>query len=241
VAANAGYANLASKVTTTSGSGGYGMIGSEATILAGTNTSGSAQTVTMQWRTQTLAERASPALVSDVVSLSGMALDGTSQTSPFVLQMTYNPALLPLGSDSEGLWAADKRIYLAWLDPGDGKWENAVAGNVGTNLGVFQLGAWVPGDMTLGDYGVNTANHTVWAVLDHNSDFAVVPEPATFALLGVGVVALVGYGWRRRRKRSLSLADEPTLSSDDETDLQADGPAILSLPSRWTEAKRRAA
>ncbi len=52
VAPNASYANLESKTTATSGSGGQGMAGSTATILAGTNSSGSAQTVGMAWRTR---------------------------------------------------------------------------------------------------------------------------------------------------------------------------------------------
>ncbi len=81
-------------------------------------------------------------------------------------------------------------IYLVWLDPGDGRWENAVRGNVGTNLGGFRRGAWPSGDMTLGDWGVDTADHTVWAVLDHNSQFAVVPEPGTLALLMAAAAVL---------------------------------------------------
>ena len=64
-------------VMATTGIGGYGMVGSTATILAGTNTSSSAETVSMSWRTQTQAERTSPALISDVLQLSGMSLDGT--------------------------------------------------------------------------------------------------------------------------------------------------------------------
>jgi len=31
---------------------------------------------------------------------------------------------------------------------------------------------------------------------------AVVPEPSTFALLGIGGIALVAYGWRRKRQQA---------------------------------------
>ena len=59
--------------------------------------------------------------------------------------------------------------------------------------------------MTLGDWGVNTANHTVWAVIDHDSDFAVevtpAPEPGTLILLAAGAVALIGHRLRQRRER----------------------------------------
>ncbi|MCX7424780.1 MAG: PEP-CTERM sorting domain-containing protein [Planctomycetia bacterium] len=169
------YANLESMAKATTGSGGYDLVGSKATILAGTNSSSSSQTVSMQWRTQTLEDRTGPMLVSDVLHLIGMTLDGTDQTSPFVLQMNYNPALLPLGTESEETWASNELVYLGWRNASTGRWTNAIDGNFGTNMGGFHLGAWPNGDMTLGDYGVNTSSHTVWAVLDHNSDFGVVP------------------------------------------------------------------
>ena len=234
VAQNGSYANLESIATATTGSGGYSMVGSTATILWGTNSSGSAQTVSMAWRTQTLTERTSPVLISDVLDLSGMKLDGTGQTSPFVLQMTYNPSLLPLGAGSEGLWASNQWLYLGWLNPNTDTWQNAVLGNYGSTNDTFVgVGAW-SGDTTLGDWGVNTATDTVWAVVNHNSEFAVVPEPSTLILLAVAI-SLIGYAWQRRRGRF------QTVFSHDEPTSQDDGREILSMPSPWTKAARRAA
>ena len=216
VAAGGTYIGLGSAVANPSA----GEQASTADILAGSNSSGSAQAVSMQWRTQALGE----GLFSDVVEVSGMALSGSStgQTAPFVLQMTYNPGLI---------LSANELPYLGWLNPTTNTWENAVLGNYGSSNDTFVgIRAW-NGDTTLGDWGVNTTNDTVWAVVDHNSDFAAVPEPSTLALLGVAA-GLMSYGLRRRKK---SLAVEST--DQDETD----APAILSFPSYRAESKRRAA
>ena len=140
VAQNGSYANLASMATTTTGSGGYALVGSTATILAGTNNSASSQSVSMQWRTQTLAERTNPGLLSDVVQLGGMATGGTGQTGTFVLQMGFAPSLLPSGTSSEPLLASEGLIYLGWLNPNTNQWGNAISGNFGTNAGSFHLG-----------------------------------------------------------------------------------------------------
>src|SRR5208283_1966362 len=121
------------------------------------------------------------------------------------------------------------------LNPSIDQWLNAVAGNIGTNLGGFHLGAWLPGDMTLGDWGVDMTSHTVWAVLDHNSDFAVVPEPSTLSLLAAGGLGLLAAVRRRRKGR---LASGTTVSGQD------DAPIMLSFPPRCCyreEATRRAA
>ncbi|TWU09442.1 PEP-CTERM motif protein [Symmachiella macrocystis] len=41
-----------------------------------------------------------------------------------------------------------------------------------------------------------------WRGYEIFSNMAVVPEPSTFALLGIGGLALVGYGWRRKRQQA---------------------------------------
>ena len=60
----------------------------------------------------------------------------------------------------------------------DDQWLPAVEGNFGSTNNTFVgVEPW-NGDMTLGEWGVNVETHSVWAVVDHNSDFAVVPDPA---------------------------------------------------------------
>ena len=220
VAQNASYANLESKVATTTGSGGEGMVGTTATILAGTASKSS--TVSMAWRTATSNPQTGvqEGFVSDVLSLTGMGIvdtqtkDGSVHTDAFVLQMTYDPLGVESRKGLSELAAAQAGlIQMDYLDEGldgiagtaDDQWESAVLGNFGSNNDRFVgVGAWT-GDGTLGDWGVNVQTHTVWAVLDHNSEFAVVPEPSILALLAVGALGLAGYAWRKRRRDAAQM------------------------------------
>lgn len=52
----------------------------------------------------------------------------------------------------------------------------------------------------LGAWGVDTTGYDAWAVVNHNSEFAVVPEPSTIVLAGFGLLG--GFFALRRRKNS---------------------------------------
>lgn len=55
-------------------------------------------------------------------------------------------------------------------------------------------GTFGPGDVVfLSENRQGVAQYGIAAI-------AVVPEPSSFVLLGIGGVALIGYGWRRKRK-----------------------------------------
>ncbi|MEI8197080.1 MAG: autotransporter-associated beta strand repeat-containing protein, partial [Phycisphaerae bacterium] len=208
VISGATYAGQGSSITGLA----TGELATTADLLAGT--AGSQADVGMAWRTRGLAEKntASHGLVSEVLSLSGIALNGggthngSSQTDLFVLQMSYNPtALTNLTGLTEAQAAAQNILGLGYLDLGpdgllgtaDDTWLPAVNGNFGGTVLNVGNHSYTSTYFVLGDYGVDTTNHVVWAVLNHNSQFAaLVPEPASLTILAWGATALMV----RRRK-----------------------------------------
>ena len=112
---------------------------------------------------------------SDVFNLSGgPTIDlATGETDIFVLQLQM--AKMDVGT------------ILGWLDPETNTWVNAVDGNFGGTSNFLGDAAYNPAtDFVLGSYGIDTTNNSVWAVINHNSEFSVVaiPEPSAFALFG---------------------------------------------------------
>lgn len=103
--------------------------------------------------------------------------------------------------------STEQRLYLGWLD--GGQWTNAVDGNTANTATGPMLNYQGSFEEFQAEYGTNLASYigaygvdieggttSVWAVLDHNSDFAVIPEPGTAGLLALGgLIAL-----RRRRR-----------------------------------------
>lgn len=230
VAGLASYADIASVVGSTTGSGGSPVLllgTGGAKILAGVNGDTAMKQFNMAWRGRTTAEGSNAApwatggLFGNVVQVMGMdkpvgqTWHGAVQTDAFVLQMDYDAQeLTRIWGDTEQQAAAKGAIYLGYLDlgpdrvlgGGDDRWHAAVAGNfTGTSMYVgdraYDPALDAPGGvLAVGHYGVDTAHDQVWAILDHNSQFAPMPEPGTLTLLGcLGVVGLL-ISRRFRRK-----------------------------------------
>lgn len=102
---------------------------------------------------------------SDVLTIWGLrdAL-GSDKCDPYVLAMSYDPQAVPadvLASNHMTLCASS----------GKGQWVSAVSLNsAGTER--FVAGPYQPG-LPVGAWGINPQDHTVWAVLDHEGEFAV--------------------------------------------------------------------
>ncbi|MGC8539259.1 MAG: PEP-CTERM sorting domain-containing protein, partial [Phycisphaerae bacterium] len=111
-------------------------------------TAGKATTLAVQFAD---APTSNTNLLSDIVNISG------TNSDPYVVQLSYNPSIVTHGVTSP---------VLAWNN-GSG-FIAAVLGNTG-GTPTEVAGAYNPlTDFSLGDYGINTANDTVWAVLNHS-------------------------------------------------------------------------
>jgi hypothetical protein len=112
--------------------------------------------------------------ISDVLTLVGAASAAIQQThntsntyfsdDPVVVIMSYNASLA--SGDEARLCAMDDQ----------GNWVNAVDLNyAGTAASNSVKGPWsASGNYGLGSYGFDTATRTAWAVVDHDSDFAII-------------------------------------------------------------------
>jgi len=109
-----------------------------------------------------------------------LTLDGTGAGNTYVLSLSYAAGV------------PDPAALNVWYRTGtSGPFSPLGTSFVGTTPWTNQS--------TVGQYGVDTTAGTVWVVTDHNSQFVVVPEPAT----GLVAVAFVAAGLvpalRRRR------------------------------------------
>lgn len=151
--------------------------------------------------------------LSDVVNVTGFGGTGPgSQTDTFVMQMEYDLGLLAPNASHEGL-RAEKLIHIGWKDT-TGAWVNAVNGNHGAAFDSvsgyvgeraynaatdFALGKWGVYTDTAGTSDTSDDRYYAWAVLNHNSEFVVVPEPGSLLLMAMGGLLLV---WRVRKRKT---------------------------------------
>jgi hypothetical protein len=102
-------------------------------------------------------------LASNIFTLQGMTDLGSQKTDTYTLSLSYNHhRLLPI-QHAKGL------LGLVSMNE-KGQWVSAVDMNVGGSKR-FVLGPYKPG-YDLGTYGVDLRTRSVWAVINHEGDFA---------------------------------------------------------------------
>jgi hypothetical protein len=103
------------------------------------------------------------AAVSDIVDVKGTGSDLV------VIQLSYDQAAATAaGSGVEN-------VILSWFDTATRIWKNAVEGNIGGSSN-FKNGPYVaPEDLVLGKWSIDRQANVVWAVVNHNSQFAAMP------------------------------------------------------------------
>jgi hypothetical protein len=142
--------------------------GTNARILDGINRSeakdGSGRVLTKAVDTGWASAPAGGGFASNVLTLWGMAIAlGREETDIYTLSMTYDPKKVSAARLRSG------NFVLATKDP-VGKWMPAVEGNHGGDK-KFVAGPWHAG-YGLGSYGVDPKTQTVWAVVNHEGEFA---------------------------------------------------------------------
>lgn len=175
--------------------GEAGYVGTKMDILTGTNGAtdktydGRALTkdVNIGWAPES---KGPAGALSDVLSITGMTTLGQGdKTDKFALSLTYA---------ASGFSEADlNNLFIASKDT-NGNWLNTVDLNFGGTKN-FVAGAFSD-TYGLGTYGVDASTSTLWAVVNHNSDFVAIPEPSTYAaLFGAATLAVVGFRRFRRQ------------------------------------------
>ena len=175
-----------------------------ATLLGGT--AGGLATVSMSFDSTPVSGPDNPFRTSDILTLTGINPVGTTTkgaltvtlTDEYVLQMTYDTGAGGselIGQNTGSGWV--NAVTLNSSQAGDMQYANK-------SYAAYLAGTQGGDTPALGAYGYTTG--VAWAVLDHTavsdpiSEFAVIPEPGTYAMLFSGFGMLIGLRRLRRRR-----------------------------------------
>jgi hypothetical protein len=216
------YINEKGKVVKSNLKNLFGIVGSEAEIVASTARVTGGE-LSMTWRARTASESMGKKLdgvlpltpgttgakwlTSDVVKISG-----TTSSDIYALQMTFDNRInLALDGQTEG--QLDKEWTSMWigqLNTTGTAWGKAATGDLAKVGNYESLADFMEANAgkTLaeleGSWGVDKAAQKSWAIVRGGGSgvFAVVPEPATIVMMLSAALGAMTYGWRRWSRKS---------------------------------------
>jgi hypothetical protein len=170
-------------------------LGTAVDLLGGTVGSGGPETYGLNRDVDIAFSPPNPLLpVSDAVTLTG------TEGDTFTLQLSYDE------SAANSLLGGEANARLGWLNGAN--WVLAVDGNSGGTPN-FVAGPW-NASYALGSHGVDVATNTVWAVINHNSDFAVIRAGLPGDYNDDGAVDAADYVvWRKLEGTTTVLPNDP--------------------------------
>ncbi len=163
--------------------------------ITGTVTLGVNPSPTDQPITQGDLKSASFTISDGTTTYNPSGLSITLTGTPTNLELTSGGALEFLNSNDAqvlkftGTVSTNETMYLVYNDHSTGKAVNSFVGSLfnGSTSFLFQ-------DTNLSATGTSDKIGTTPMIIGN-----AVPEPSTFALLGIGAISMLAYAWRRRR------------------------------------------
>jgi hypothetical protein len=124
-----------------------------------------------------------------------------------------NLHVIEMSYDENALGYSEGGARIGWFDADESGWRHAIMGN--SDVGLQSYGEYTDGrsftggyqayldyigggSPVLGAYGVDKDQNVAWAVVDHNSSFAVIPEPGTLFMMFISCGAMGLYLMARK-------------------------------------------
>lgn len=141
-----------------------------------------------------------------------------------IFASSFGITILKVSGSNDGFESfvgAVLRVNLSDLNPSDGSFISGVSQTGGATGPITSVFVSSPSSVSIdfSSFGANTAAGPLPNTYDFQLQTTAIPEPSTFVLFGIGMLGILGYSWRRRKK--------------------AAGQGALCVPYRWSDTHQK--